>query len=79
MAEEPVRVYLRGRIPPEQWNKLGTRLIPKLRSFAQDLSLDLGASFTIRSADLRNVEADLRQALRDLGMEGSVKVETNRN
>jgi len=68
---------LRGSIPPEQWNKLGTKLLPKLRSSGQDLSLGLDASLTVRSRDLSHVEAELRQALRDLGLEGLVRIEKN--
>jgi len=66
---------LRGSIPPEQWNKLGTKLLPKLRSSGQDLILGLNASLMVRSQDVRHVEMELRQALRDLGLEGLVKIE----
>jgi hypothetical protein len=76
-AEETVRLCVRSRIPPELWNKLGTKLIPKLRAASRELSLDLTASFTIPSADLRNVEAEVRQVSRDLGIEGSVQIEKN--
>jgi hypothetical protein len=69
-----VRLSLRGSIPPEQWNKLGTKLLPKLRSSGQDLSLGLDASLTVRSQDLRHIELELRQALRDLGLEGLVQL-----
>jgi hypothetical protein len=74
-TEQPVRVSLRGNIPPEQWNKLGTRLIPKLRGAGRGLSLGLDASFSVRAEDLRHVEAEIRQALRDLGLEGLVRIE----
>ena len=75
--DQLVRLSLRGSIPPEQWNKLGTKLLPKLRSSGQDLSLGLDASLTVRSQDLSHVEAELRQALRDLGLEGLVRIEKN--
>lgn len=72
--DQLVRLSLRGSIPPEQWNKLGTKLLPKLRSSGQDLSLGLDASFTVRSQDLRHVESELRQALRDLGLDAIVQI-----
>jgi hypothetical protein len=78
-GDETIRLSLRGTIPPEQWNKLGTRLIPKLRGAGQDLALNLDASLTISAKDLSHVEAELRQALRDLGLEGQVRVERNRD
>jgi hypothetical protein len=49
--------------------------IPKLRGSGQDLSLDLDASLTIRSQDFAYVETELRQALRDLGLDGLVRIE----
>jgi hypothetical protein len=77
-AGEMIRLSLRGTIPPEQWNKLGTRLIPRLRSSGQELSLNLSATLAVAIKDLIHVEADLRQALRDLGLEGVVQIEKNR-
>jgi hypothetical protein len=74
-GEQVVRLNLRGRIPPEQWNRIGTKLLPKLRGAGQDLAIGLDASLTIRAQDLRHVEAELRQALRDLGLEGQVRIE----
>lgn len=77
-TEQIVRLCLRGAIPPEQWNKLGTRLIPKLRTSGQGLSLTVEASLDVPAKDLSHVESDLRQALRDLGLEGLVQIEKNR-
>lgn len=76
--EQTVRLSLRGPIPPEQWNKLGTKLIPKLRASGQGLSLTVEASLDVTANDLNRVESDLRQALRDLGLEGLVQIERNR-
>ena len=77
--DQLVRLSLTGSIPPEQWNKLGTKLLPKLRSSGQELSLSLDASLAVRSQDLRHVEAELRQILRDLGLEGLVRIEKNQS
>jgi hypothetical protein len=76
--EQTVRLFLRGAIPPEQWNKLGTKLIPKLRTSGQGLSLTVEASLDVAANDLSHVESDLRQALRDLGLEGLVQIEKKR-
>jgi hypothetical protein len=70
-----VRLSLRGKIPPEQWNKIGTKLLPKLRTADSALSLGLDASITISARDVHHVEAEIRQALRDLGLEGLVGIE----
>ena len=73
-AEQTLRISLIGRIPPEQWNKLGTRLIPKLRTSGQDLALDLNTSLTIPLQTASYLEGEIRQALRDLGIEGLVRI-----
>jgi len=77
-TEQTVRLYLRGAIPPEQWNKLGTKPIPKLRTSGQGLSLTVEASLDVAANDLSHVESDLRQALRDLGLEELVQIEKKR-
>jgi len=76
-GEQVLRLSLRGNIPPEQWNKLGTKLLPKLRTAGQELSLGLDASFTLRAQDLQHVEAEIRQALRDLGLDALVRLVRN--
>ena len=73
--EQEIRLTLHGAIPPEQWNKLGTRLIPRLRSAGHDLSLNLEAGVTVGPQDVSHIEAELRQAVRDLGLEGLVRIE----
>lgn len=77
-AEEVVRLSLRGAIRPELWNKLGTRLTPKLRTSAQGLALAVEASLDVSAKDLSHVESDLHQALRDLGLEAAVQIGRNR-
>jgi hypothetical protein len=77
-TEQTVRLFLRGAIPPEQWNKLGTKLIPKLRTSGQGLSLTVEAALDVTADDLSHVESDLRQALRELGLEGAVQIEKKR-
>jgi hypothetical protein len=77
-AEQIIRLSLHGPIPPELWNKLGTKLIPKLRTSGQGLALAVEASLDVPADDLSHVESDLRQALRDLGLEGSIRIERNR-
>ena len=78
-ADQMVRLCLRGTIPPEQWNRLGTKLLPKLRASGQELALSLDVSLTVKAADLRHVENELRQALKDLGLEGMIRIEMNRS
>ena len=63
-----------GTIPPEIWNRLGTKIIPKLKSGSD---LRIGVDFSV-VLDVRNVkafESDLRQVLQDLGLADRVRIE----
>lgn len=61
-------------MPPELWNRLGARLLPKLRSGAE---LQVGVEFVVKidGALVAQLESDLRQILEDLGLTNSVRTE----
>ncbi|MFQ5851383.1 MAG: AAA family ATPase, partial [Candidatus Binatia bacterium] len=63
-----------GTIPSEMWNRLGTRIIPKLRS-ASDLKVGVDFSVTVDTKLASSLQNDLRQALEDLGLGSQVKIE----
>ena len=63
-----------GTVPPEIWNRLGTKIIPKLKSGA-DLKIGVDFSVTLNAESARNIESDLRQILEDLGLVGKIKIE----
>jgi hypothetical protein len=67
-----LRVF--GTMPPEVWNRLGARLLPKLRSGTE---LKVGVEFVVKvdGASAGHLESDLRQILEDLGLTGSVRIE----
>lgn len=67
-----LRVF--GAIPPEIWNRLGTKLLPKLRS-GRDLKIGVEFSVTVDAGAASSLENDLRQALDDLGISGQVRIE----
>ena len=63
-----------GSVPPEVWNRLGTKILPKLRSGAE---LRIGLEFTVTvKADISSsLAAELRQILQEMGLGEAVKVE----
>ena len=65
---------LAGTVPPEVWNRLGTRLLPKLRS-GKELSVGIELSVTVDAQSAPNLETEMRQALQDLGLSDRVRVE----
>ena len=69
-----VTVRLSGPIAPELWNRVGTKLIPKLR---QGKALSVSADFSVRidSDQAKHLIPELQQILQDLGLDGEWKVE----
>ncbi len=63
-----------GAIPPEIWNRLGTKVLPKLRS-GRDLKVGVEFSVAVDASVAASLESDLRQALADLGISGQVRIE----
>ena len=65
---------LQGNVPAEVWNRLGTKILPKLRA---GTDLRVGVDFTVTvSADAGSaLEAELRQILQELGLGEVVRIE----
>ena len=63
-----------GSIPPEIWNRLGTKLIPKLRS-GGELTARVSFSVLLDRKAVAGFEAELRQILEDLGLEAKIQIE----
>ena len=59
------------------WNRLGTKIIPKLRQ-GTDLRVDVGFSVTSNAEFARSVENELLKVLKNLGLEGQIRIELKR-
>jgi hypothetical protein len=77
-AEERVitntKLRLVGTIQPEVWNRLGTRILPKLRA-GSDLSIGLDFVVTVPEDSAGSLATELRQALQELGLDNAVRIE----
>ena len=67
-------IKLSGNVPAELWNRLGTRVLPKLRS-GKDLKIGIEFSVTVEAVNANDLQTELKQILSDLGLEGSVDLE----
>jgi hypothetical protein len=65
---------LTGSIPPESWNKVGTRLIPKLRA-GNKLTVRVTFSVEIGAAEVTYLLRELEQILADLNLADKIKIE----
>jgi len=68
------RLGLAGAVPPEVWNRLGTTILPKLRS-GSDLVIELECTVTVPADRAGSLATELRQILRELGLGEAVRVE----
>jgi hypothetical protein len=62
-----------GLIPPEMWNRMGTKLIPKLRS-ASELLLRIDFLVTADKDQAKTIEDEVRQAIKDLGLQERIHI-----
>ena len=67
---------LHGDIPPEVWNRIGTRLLPKLRS-ARDLKVGVAFDLTADGRGSAALLADLRQVLDDLQLSDRIQIDVD--
>jgi hypothetical protein len=63
-----------GTIPPELWNRLGTRLIPKLRS-GEELKVNVEFSVTLQEGIADSLKSELNQILNEMGLRGQIRLE----
>jgi hypothetical protein len=67
-------IRLMGNVPPEVWNRLGTRILPKLRS-GSDLRVGVEFSVTVKANIAGSLASELRLILQELGLADVVRVE----
>ena len=63
-----------GTVPPEVWNRLGTKILPKLRT-GSELRIGLDFSVTVKAEGAASLASELRQVLQELGLTDSVRLE----
>ncbi|HWP36308.1 MAG TPA: hypothetical protein VNL18_02025 [Gemmatimonadales bacterium] len=68
-------IRLAGDIPPELWNRLGMKILPKLRATGTDLRIGVHFSVTVPAETGLTLERELRQLLQELGLDEAVRLE----
>lgn len=63
-----------GTIPPELWNRLGTKILPKLRPGAE-LQVGINLQVTMKTDQALSMKSDISQILDDLGLSERMRIE----
>lgn len=73
-AATTVTLKVVGSIPPELWNRLGTKLIPKLKGVGE---VDVGVSFSVvlSGESAVRVRADIERIFEELGIGSTLRVD----
>jgi hypothetical protein len=66
-------LLLVGTIPPELWNRLGTKILPKLRS-GTELQVGINFQVSLKADQALSMKSDISQILDDLGLSGRVRI-----
>ncbi|MGH7101563.1 MAG: DUF499 domain-containing protein [Acetobacteraceae bacterium] len=70
----PRRLSLEATVPHELWNRLGTRILPKLRA-GSDLRIGVSLALRVPADSAEALADDLRVVLDELGLPGAVTLE----
>jgi hypothetical protein len=72
-TEDVLVIRLSGEVPPEQWNRLGTKLIPKLRA-TNGLRVEILLSGSASAGSARALATELTQIVEELGLQAKLHV-----
>ena len=70
---QKTRLRVSGTVPPEVWNRLGTKVLPKLRT-GEDLQIGIDFSVSLDANFAPSMVAELEQALDDLNIRQAVHI-----
>lgn len=72
-ATAPQTIRLHGPVPPELWNRLGTKLIPKVRS-SGEVQIHVELIATVQAESAPTLKEELRAILNDLALEDKIQI-----
>ena len=75
-GESKTTLRLAGAVPPEVWNRLGTKVLPKLHA-GDDLRVGVEFSVKVDAQFAESLEAELRRVLTELAVADQVQITTS--
>ncbi|MGH7802457.1 MAG: DUF499 domain-containing protein [Thermodesulfobacteriota bacterium] len=71
---ERCTIRVTGAVPPELWNRFGTKVLPKLKA-GEKLSVGIDFHVSIETSRKASLKSDLQQIVDDLGLTNEIKIE----
>ena len=68
------KIQVVGDVPPEVWNRMGAKLLPKLRS-GEELKIGISLSVKVDGSSVAYLVDELNQVLEDLGLNENVRID----
>ncbi|MDR2730237.1 MAG: DUF499 domain-containing protein [Treponema sp.] len=66
-------IQITGKIPPDSWNRIGTKIIPKIR-VGNNLQINVAISFSVDNNLAQSTVSELDQTIDDLELSDDLKV-----
>jgi len=66
-------IYITGKIPPDSWNRIGSKLISKIRS-NKNFQINVEITCSVDTNFAQGIETELEQAIDDLELSSDLKV-----
>lgn len=66
-------IRIQNDVPPEVWNRTGTKLLPKLRS-GSELTVGINIRVCVDGTVANNLQSDIKQVLEDPGITDRVEI-----
>jgi hypothetical protein len=66
-------IQISGNIPPDTWNRIGTKIVPKIR-LGNNLQINITISFSVDKNIAQGIVSDLNQIIDDLELSDDLKV-----
>jgi hypothetical protein len=73
-GKKMITLRISGDVPPELWNRLGVKILPKLKS-GTELRIGVDFSVTVDDKAAQRLAAELKQILEDLELVNRLKIE----
>lgn len=72
-AKAPTTIRLHGSVPPELWNRLGTKVIPKVKT-SGEVQIRFELTATVQADSAATLKEELRAILDDLALADKVQI-----